>query len=61
MRRWLKWPRLPRLPRLPAELAVFVAGWLLFTVGVSLWSLPAGLAGAGAVLMGVAIFGDKRP
>lgn len=61
MKRWLKCPRLPRLPRIPAELAVFVLGWLLFAVGLSLWRLPAGFIGAGAVLMLIVIFGDKWP
>ncbi len=41
------------------ELLVFAAGLLVFAAGLSLWYLPAGLIGGGAVLMAIALFGDK--
>lgn len=55
----MKLPRL-RLPKLSpdtANLAAFVLGLLLFAVGLSLWYLPAGLVGAGVVLLYAALFG----
>ncbi len=66
----MKRPRL-RLPKLtrpalsPAavNVLVFCAGLLLLAVGLSLWYLPAGLVGAGAVLLYVTLFGgggEKR-
>lgn len=62
----MKLPRL-RLPKLrppavtpgAANLLIFAAGLLLLGVGLSLWYLPAGLVGAGAVLLYVAIFGGE--
>jgi hypothetical protein len=52
-------PRL-RLPKIASDDAVFVAGWLLFSVGLGLWQLPAGFIGAGAVLLAVWTVGAIR-
>lgn len=54
--------RLPTLTPAAANLLAFVAGLLLFAVGLSLWYLPAGLVGAGVVLLYVTLFGggEKR-
>ena len=55
--------RLPTLTPAAATLAAFVAGLLLFAVGLSLWYLPAGLVGAGVVLLYVTLAGgggEKR-
>lgn len=67
----MKLPRL-RLPKLrlstltpgAVNVLVFVAGLLLLAAGLSLWYLPAGLVGAGAVLLYASgLFGDgeKQP
>lgn len=56
-------PRL-RLPKLTpvtvtaVNVLVFVLGLALLAVGLSLWYLPAGLIGAGAVLLYAALFGN---
>ena len=49
--------RLPSLTPAALNVAVFACGLLLFACGLSLWYLPAGLIGAGAVLLGVTLFG----
>lgn len=43
--------RRPNLSPAAVNVLVFVAGLLLLTVGLSLWYFPAGLVGAGAVLL----------
>ena len=64
MRRHLRLPKLRLPPLTPdtANLAAFGAGLVLFAVGLSLWYLPAGLVGAGGVLLYVTLFGggEKR-
>jgi len=41
------------------DLAVFAAGLFLFTFGLFLIYIPAGLIGAGLILMVISLFGDK--
>lgn len=54
--------RRPNLSPDVVNLLVFVAGLLLLAIGLSLWYLPAGLVGAGGVLLYVTLFGggEKR-
>ena len=52
--------RRPNLSPGVVNLLVFAAGLLVFAVGLSLWYLPAGLIGAGAVLMAVTLFGSRE-
>jgi hypothetical protein len=51
-----------RLPawKVAGDDAVFVAGWLMMTVGLGLWQLPAGLIGGGVVLLVVWAIGAMR-
>lgn len=44
-----------------AELIAFTIGLLLFSVGLSLAWFPLGPIGAGAVLMGISLFGERAP
>ena len=43
-----------------AELFVFVLGLALFSVGLAMAWLPAGLIGGGLVLMAISIFGSRK-
>lgn len=55
--------RRPNLSPAAVNVLVFCAGLLLLAVGLSLWYLPAGLVGAGAVLLFVTLGGgggEKR-
>ena len=42
------------------ELFTFLLGLMLFSVGLSLAWLPAGLIGGGLVLMAISIFGSRK-
>lgn len=55
----LRWPRLPRV-KVAGDDLVFVAGWLMVTVGLGLWQLPAGLVGGGALLLAIWAIGAMR-
>lgn len=36
--------------------ALLLVGWLMLVIGLSLWSVPAGLAVGGVVLLGITLF-----
>ncbi len=52
--------RRPNLSPAAVNVLVFVAGLALLAVGLSLWYLPAGLVGAGVVLLYVTLFGGGK-
>lgn len=51
--------RLRRIAANYPDLAAFALGWALLSFGAGWAYPPAGLMVAGAVLIGVALFGDK--
>ena len=59
----LKLPHLPKLPQIAppdSRDVVFALGLLVFSIGLSLWQLPAGFIGGGFVLMLVSAAGVIR-